>query len=272
MIVRLCMLACITLFMAQPAMAQGDPPPERMEGEGPHGPEVVLGPPEGIEPPEGTPMPETPEEGLDLFFDVLAGPDGVVDREDFMAWVRHFNMPPPEELMDPPMDPEPDPAADRAMDPHMGDPMGERSPPGEMGGLHEGDPELAYLPHPPKCSAELQEQELEPQEEGFPCDDRDGNLVCRTICNMAGFEMAAITLPEARGASCFGIEALGGHIDFQIVAMDGSVVWHTSMGKEAFDELQLHGGPGTVYHIQAIGGSPDGSATVRFVDVHTGDM
>lgn len=259
MIVRLCMLACITLFMAQPAMAQGDPPPETMEGEGPpgpHGPEVVLGPPEGVEPPEGTPMPETPEEGLDLFFDVLAGPDGVVDREDFMAWVRHFHMPPPEEMMDP----------------HMGDPMDEEPLPGEMSGLHEGDSELAGLPHPPECSAELQEQELEPQEEGFPCGDRDGNLVFRTICNMPGFDMAAITLPENRGAGCFGIEALRGHIDFQIMAMDGTVVWHTSMGKEAFDALQLHGGPGTVYHIQAIGGSADSSVTVRFVDVHTGDM
>ena len=84
--------------------------------------------------------------------------------------------------------------------------------------------------------------------------------------------MAAITLPENRGAGCFGIEALRGHIDFQIMAMDGTVVWHTSMGKEAFDALQLHGGPGTVYHIQAIGGSADSSVTVRFVDVHTGDM
>jgi hypothetical protein len=141
-----------------------------------------------------------------------------------------------------------------------------------MGGLHEGDPELSGLPHPPLCSAALQEQELGAQEEGFPCGDRDGNLLFRTICNMEGFDMAAITLPEDRGAGCFGIEALRGHIDFQIVAMDDTVIWDTSMGKEAFDALKLDGGPGAVYHIQAIGGSPDGSVTVRFVDVNTGDM
>jgi len=269
MIIKLCMLACATLFMAVPAMAQGDPPPEMMEGDPHHGPEVLLGIPEGVEPPEGTPMPETPEEGLDLFFDVLAGPDGVVDKEDFMAWVRHFHMPPPEEMMGDEMDP----AMDPGMDPAMGDPMGEGMPPEEMGGMHEEDPELSGLPHPPECSTALRQQEMGPQEEGFPCGDHhDGNLVFRTICNMEGFDMAAITLPEDRGAGCFGIEALRGHIDFQIVEVDGTVIWDTSMGKEAFDALKLEGGPGAVYHIQTIGGSPDGSATVRFVDVNTGDM
>lgn len=267
MLLRLCsLLACMTFLMAVPALAQDDPPMEGMEGEGPHGPEVVLGPPEGVEPPEGTPMPVTPEEGLDMFFDVLAGPDGVVDKDEFLGWVRHFHMPPPE-MMDPDMD---GAGMDPAMDPDMGDPMGEGPPPEGMSGLHEDDPELADLPHPPVCSADLQALEMGPQEEGYPCGDRDGNLIFRTICNMPGFDMAAITLPENRGAGCFGIEALRGHIDFQIVsAADGSVVWDTSMGKEAYHELKLDGGPGAVYHIQAIGGSPDGSVTVRFVDVNT---
>ena len=268
MIVRLCLLACLALFMTVPAMGQGDPPPDMMPPEGPHGPEVLLGPPEGLEPPEDVPpMPEDPEAahqmGLEIFFQLMAGDDNLVDLDEFLAWVRHFRMPPPEEMGDPAMH---DPGMD---DPGMHDP-GDGPPPEGMGGLHEGDPDLAGLPHPPECSAELQEQEMGPQEEGYPCGDRDGNLVFRTVCNMPGFRMAAITLPENRGAACFGIEALRGHIDFQIVdAMDGSVVWDTSMGKEAYKSLKLDGAPGSVFHIQVKGGSPEGSVTVRYVDVQT---
>ena len=265
MIVRLCALACLALFLAVPATAQEGPPPGGMM---PQGPEVVLAPPEGVEPPEDMPpMPEDPQAahqmGLEMFFQVMAGNDGVVDLDEFLSWVRHFRMPPPEEMHDPDMH---DPAMD---DPGMDDPM-VGPPPEGMGGLHEGDPDFADLPHPPECSTELQEQEMGPQEEGYPCGDRDGNLIFRTICNMPGFDMAAITLPEERAAACFGIEALRGHIDFQIVdAMDGSVVWDTSMGKEAYKDLKLDGAPGAVFHVQATAGSPDGSVTVRFVDVPT---
>jgi hypothetical protein len=263
MLVRLCLLACFTFFMAVPAMAQNDPPPEMMTGDGPHGPEVVLGPPEGVEPPEDMPpMPEDPEAahemGIEIFFGVMSGDDGMVDLDEFKAWVRHFHMPPPD-MMDPNMDPN----MDRNMDPNMG-------------GLHADDPEFADLPSPPACSADLQATEMGPQDEGVPCGEGEGNLIFRTICNgddMAGFSMAAITLPEDRGAGCFGIEALSGHIDFQIMsAMDGSLVWDTSMGKDAYQNLHLEGGPGAVYHVQATGGSPDGSVTVSFIDVNTTGM
>ena len=82
MLVRLCLLACFTFFMAVPALAQNDPPPEMMTGDGPHGPEVVLGPPEGVEPPEDMPpMPEDPEAahemGIEIFFGVMSGDDGI---------------------------------------------------------------------------------------------------------------------------------------------------------------------------------------------------
>ncbi|MEE3039917.1 MAG: hypothetical protein VX948_03550, partial [Candidatus Latescibacterota bacterium] len=98
-----------------------------------------------------------------------------------------------------------------------------------------------------------------------PCGDREGNLIFRTICNMPGFESQAISLPDGRGAGCFGLEALRGEIAFEIVAEDGTVLFNTNMGKEAYMGLRLEG-PG-VFEVRSVDGSPDGGVTIRFTDV-----
>ena len=117
---------------------------------------------------------------------------------------------------------------------------------------------------PPPCSDELRASEQMPQEEGFPCGDRAGNLIFRTICNAPGFEVAAISLPEGRSARCFDVEALREEIDFEIATEAGDLIWEPGMGKEAFMGLELGEG---IYHISSRGGSPEGAVTVRFVDV-----
>ena len=127
-------------------------------------------------------------------------------------------------------------------------------------------PDLAKLPEAPHCSDELRERELNPQREGAECQDRDGNLMLRTVCTMPGFGAAAISLPRGRTASCFGIRALSGKIGFEIVSEDGRPIWNMSMGKESYEHLQLDAG---VYHIKATGGDGDGAITVSFVDVST---
>ena len=151
----------------------------------------------------------------------------------------------------------------------MPPPEGGMMPPpegGMMGILRAGEGDLAGLNIAPECSDALRESEQLPQAENFPCGDRQGNLIFRTVCNMPGFEAAAISLPDGRAAGCFVLEALRGEIGFKIVREDdGMVVYDTSMGKEAFKMLKLDG-PG-VFQIQSTGGSPDGSVTVKFVDV-----
>ena len=233
-------------------------------------PSVVLGPPEGFEPAGEMPqMPEDPEEAkhmaLEMFFHFMdASGNGEVDWDEFTAWVRHFEMP--------------------QMSEHMGEHMGDHALEGEpmdggpmdgehMDGEHmamalrEGDADLAHLPRAPECTDELRESQLGPQEEGHPCRNREGNLVFRTICNMPGFESAAITLPAGRAASCFGIEALSGSIAFEIVSEGGGPVWDMSMGPESYQGLKLDKG---VYHIRSVGGGdPAGAITIRFVDVAT---
>lgn len=222
----------------------------------PDHPSVVLGPPEGFEPAAEMPqMLADPEEAkhmaLEMFFHFMdASGNGEVDWDEFTAWVRHFEMPPMgEHMVDDAVDGEP-------MD---GEPMAME--------VREGDADLAHLPRAPECSDELRESELGPQEEGHPCRDREGNLVFRTICNMPGFESAAITLPAGRAASCFGIEALSGSIAFEIVTEGGGPVWDMSMGPKSYTGLKLDEG---VYHIRSVGGGdPAGAITIRFVDVAT---
>jgi len=133
-------------------------------------------------------------------------------------------------------------------------------------GISEGDEGLEGKPHPPECSDELFPSEMQPQAEGEPCAETEGNLVFRTVCNVEGFNAQAISLPDGRAAGCFAIEAIRGHgIVFEIAReSDGSVVFDTSMGKEAYHNLVLVGPE--VYHVKLVGGSPDAAITVRFVD------
>ncbi|MFH1566736.1 MAG: hypothetical protein ABIL09_01965, partial [Gemmatimonadota bacterium] len=95
MILRALVLACVLAMGLAPVTAQmpGAMPP-------PGAPVVVLSPPEGFQPPEMPPaMPADPQAArqmmLDMFFKALAGPDGLIDRGEFQAWVREVHMPPP---------------------------------------------------------------------------------------------------------------------------------------------------------------------------------
>jgi hypothetical protein len=247
-------------------IAQAD---HHMEGEHPPmAPEVILGPPDDFHPPEEDPPPEMPADPaeaeamvLEHFFMFMdADGSGAIDMEEFLAWVRGVHMP---EMMEPPHDP------DMEFDP---DPMGGEGDEGEMDGLlREGDGDLADLNLAPECSDELRDSEQSPQATNHPCEDLEGNLIFRTICNMPGYDWVAISLPTDRAAGCFGLEALRGEIGFEIVSEDGSVhVFDTTMGKEAYMDLKIDGP--SVYHIKSTGGSPDGAVTLRFVDVSTAGM
>ena len=270
--VRIMFFACAAFLVSSAAAFadhhEGGPPPH------PDDKPVAV-----FAPPDGTPGPDMPAEPpaseadahdfmVDSFFDIWAGDDGLIDRNEFNSWIIDFHAPPnmmgppPEGDMEPP--PEGDAEGDEHMDPGPeGDTEGDAGMTGDL--LIAGEGDLAGLPVPPACSAEQQESEMLPQAEGHPCEDRDGNLNVLTICNMEGFEMAAISLPEERAAACFGLWALGGEISFEIVAEDGTPVWDTAMGKEAYMGLRLDG-PG-VFHVQATGGSADGSVTINFTDV-----
>ncbi|MFH1567821.1 MAG: hypothetical protein ABIL09_07450, partial [Gemmatimonadota bacterium] len=180
--------------------------------------------------------------------------DGKVDQ--FEAEECKKQMPPPGDTAGPmgPPPPDCDLNRDGMVDRFEAEQCGKMAPPpGDMAG-------------PPPCSDELRQAEQMPQAEGVGCRERAGNLIFRTICNLPGFDMAAISLPEGRAASCFGVESIREHIEFEIVTEAGDLVWEPGMGKEAFMGLKL--GPG-VYHIRSRGGSPEGAVTVRFVDVPT---
>ena len=290
---RALLLVCALLLGMMPVMAQmpGEMPP-------PEGPVVILAPPDDFQPPGLPPLPPDPEAGkqmmLDIFFDGLAGPDGVIDRGEFQAWVRDFHMPmgpPPEcdfngdgivdeveaqecgQHMPPP--PECDLNGDGMIDEFEAEECAKHMPPPpecdlngdgmvddveaqECGDMHMGGP--------PPCSEELRQAELMPQEEGVPCRERVGNLIFRTICNTPGYDMEAISLPDGRAASCFDVESMGGEMEFEIVTEFGELIWEPGMGWDAFHDLKLDPG---IYHIRSRGGSPDGAVTLRFVDVPT---
>ena len=280
---KLTLILTLLAVLTAPVLAD-----HHMEGEPPMHPEIVLGPPEGFEPPEGEeppPMEMPPEEMksmmVEKFFQFMdANGDGAVDFDEFMPWVRASHMPPPPmdgegmDGMKPPRDGM-KPPRDGMKPPRDGMHPGvgglrphsmKPGPEGEEGGLLiEGEGDLADLPLAPECSDELRDSERDPQAENVPCGDREGNLIFRTICNMPGFESQAISLPDGRGAGCFGLEALRSEIAFEIVAEDGTVLFNTNMGKEAYMGLHLEG-PG-VFEVRSVGGSPDGGVTIRFTDI-----
>ena len=246
--VRKLIIACAVMGLSLGVVQAQD---DMMGDEPPMHPEVILlGPPEGFEPPEDMPPlpmddPEAAKEMmLETFFNFMdADGSGAVDLDEFHEWVIDFHMPPP-----------PD---------DMGDDEGMMD-----GFLHAGEGDLADLNLAPECSDDLRDSEQDPQAEGIPCGDMEGNLIFRTICNMPGYEKVAISLPDGRGAGCFDIEALTGVIGFEIVNGDGDLVWEMGMGKESYRDLKLDG-PG-VFEVKSTGGSPDGALTIKFVDVHTG--
>ena len=281
--VRKLIIACAIMGLSLGVVQAQD---DMMGDEPPMHPEVILGPPEGFEPPEDMPPPpmDDPEAAkemmLETFFNFMdADGSGAVDLDEFHKWVIDFHMPPPPgDMGDDGMGPPPDDMGDDGMCPPPDDmdDDGMGPPPDDMsddegmmdGFLHAGEGDLADLNLAPECSDDLRDSEQGPQAEGIPCGDMEGNLIFRTICNMPGYESVAISLPDGRGAGCFGIEALTGVIGFEIVNEDGDLVWEMEMGKESYRDLKLDG-PG-VFQVKSTGGSPDGALTIKFVDVHTG--
>lgn len=57
------------------------------------------------------------------------------------------------------------------------------------------------------CSTALRTKEMTPIRTGEACDGTTGNYLERTVCNSAGFQEYAISLPAGRKASCFQIVA-----------------------------------------------------------------
>ena len=125
------------------------------------------------------------------------------------------------------------------------------------GGISEGDEGLEGLAYPEECSDATVTSEMSPQDTNVACagSESEGNLVHRTVCNMAPYDSQAISLPEGRAADCFAIAAIKGHnIVFEIIKeSDGAQMFHTSMGKTAYDTLVLIGEPGgAVYRLTLI--------------------
>ncbi len=267
--------AAAAIFLSLAIVDAQDEPPPPMGDDAPH---VVLGPPEGFEPPDHPAMPEDSAEAhemaLDLFFHFMdANGNGEIDNGEFKAWVRHFHMPAHDGEVHPEgdMPPEGEPPHDDGMthpdDGTMHD-DGMMDPDGEMMGVSSGDPGTEGKPEPMMCSDELRDGELGPQAEGVSCPHSEsvGNVVFRTVCNLDPWRSQAISLPAGRAADCFGLEAIAGHhIEFEIIReADGSQAFHTSMGKEAFDNLVL---TEDIYHINLLSADePDARITVKFID------
>ena len=270
--------------------AQGDPPEPPPDGEM-MPPQVILAPPPGTEEPEGVEMPEDPDAAAEMVVEIFHGMmdtdgSGELSLDELRAWVMHVHMPPPPPGGDGCMGGCAGDAGDGCMggcagdagDGCMGGCAGDAGDGcmggcggdgGDMGGVSEGDEGLEGAPHPPECSDEVRDNELLPQEENVSCPHSEsvGNLLFRTVCNMDGWRDQAISLPPERAADCFAVEAIKGHnIVFEIInEADGAQMFHTSMGKAAFDTLVLTGE--NIYRINLISADePDARITVRFID------
>jgi hypothetical protein len=257
------------------AIAQPMPPP----------PELILAPPPGTElPPPPEPPPEDPEEAkMMLFADLFAlmdtDGDGKISREEMMAWVMGIHFPgdgePGDERIGAGHPPHPLSTESRLLDPRLPrhrkghERMGHE---GMGGGISEGDEGLEGLAYPEECSDATVTSEMSPQDTNVACagSESEGNLVHRTVCNMAPYDSQAISLPEGRAADCFAIAAIKGHnIVFEIIKeSDGAQMFHTSMGKTAYDTLVLIGEPGgAVYRIKLLSADEtDARITLEFID------
>ncbi len=237
----------VLAFTAAPAMADGHAD-DHMEMEPPPGIFIPL-PPDVEMPP--------PEDGPEMFVEFAMSfldkdGDGVISHEELMealmAGMHH----------------------DGDGTHHDGDGMHHDGE--EVHGISEGDEGLEGLPYPAECDEDLSESELGPVATNVSCgtSESEGNQVHRTVCNFSPYNLAAISLPSERAADCFRIAAIkGNNIAFEIVNEDdGTVLFDMSMGKEAFDQLVLTGGPdGAVYRINLLGADEaDASITVEFID------
>lgn len=236
---RFILALSLICMVAASAIAQSPPPPG-----------IMLVPPPGIElPPPPEPPPEDPEEAKMMLFDSIfalmdTDGDGKISKEEMLAWLADMHFPGP--------------------GPGPGDE--------EMMGVSEGDEGLEGLPYPDECSDATVTSEMTPQDTNVSCSssESEGNLLHRTVCNIEPYNSQAISLPENRAADCFAIAAIKGHnIVFEIIKeSDGTQMFHTSMGKTAYDTLVLIGEPGgTVYRINLLSADePDASITLEFID------
>ena len=239
-------ILALSLIGMVTASAIAQPPPRPRPR--PH-PEMVLAPPPGTEVPR-PPRQRDPERAKIMFFDRLfalmdTDGDGTISKEEMLAWLKGV---------------------------HFGHgPMGGVSD-GPMGGVSEGDEGLEGLLYPDECSAATVTSEMTPQDTNVACSgsESEGNLLHRTVCNMAPYDSQAISVPEGRAVDCFAIAAIKGHnIEFEIIKeSDGSQMYHTSMGKATYDTLVLTGEPGgTVYRIKLLSADEtDARITLEFID------
>ena len=132
-------------------------------------------------------------------------------------------------------------------------------PPGEMGGMA-----------PPECSAEVLNNELQPQATNAPCGTTEGNLVFRTVCNMPGFANQAISLPDGRDADCFRIESQGGGaVVFKIFPESDPTNVIFDSTRDGLEHINaVHLGASGVYRISLDekASGPGAKVTVAFVD------
>ena len=237
----------VLAFTAKPAMADGHAG-GHMEMEPPPGIFIPIPPDVELPPPE-----DGPEMFVEFAMSFLdKDGDGVISHEELMealmAGMHH----------------------DGDGMHHDGDGMHHDGE--EVHGISEGDEGLEGLPYPAECDEDLSESELGPVATNVSCgtSESEGNQVQRTVCNVSPYDSAAISLPSERAADCFRIAAIkGNNIAFEIVNEDdGTVLFDMSMGKEAFDQLVLTGGPdGAVYRINLLGADEaDASITVEFID------
>jgi len=181
--------------------------------------------------------------------------DGVLQKEEVLAWVKQAYPPGPNGepagmmLVQPGAQPPPPPPGETAMMP---------PPPGP-------------LPTPPPCSDALRTSEQNPQKTGVPCNGKEGNLLFRTVCNADGYDTQAITLPAGREAGCFGVEAItGGRIAFGIRVEGGATLYHSSSGPipagfVVTDTMPSATGKYTIF-LDRGASDPGAAVTVRFVD------
>ena len=190
------------------------------------------------------PPPVNPQAVKDVFALIDANKDGKLSLEEVQAWAVEA-MPP-------------GPQGRQARLVLMMRPMPPR-PPGP-------------LPEPPPCSEDLKNSEQLPQATNVPCNGKEGNLLFRTVCNTAGYDQVAITLPAGRAAGCFGIEAITrNRVVWGIRVEGGADVYNSGMGPGPLAALTISDtapsatGKYTVY-LDMARSDPNARITVRFVD------
>ncbi|MSS72457.1 MAG: hypothetical protein EXS64_13335 [Candidatus Latescibacteria bacterium] len=105
----------------------------------------------------------------------------------------------------------------------------------------------------------------------MPCNGKEGNLLFRTVCNAAGYDQQAITLPAGRAAGCFGVEAITHNkVVWGIRVEGGAEVYRSDKpaplsGLIVSDTVPSATGKYTIF-LDMAASDPGARVTVRFVD------